>query len=189
MSQSLADAFGLARPDGALVASVVAGGAAAAAGLRPGDVITEINGEPVLRSGDLTSRIGMLAPGDTVRLKVWRDKAPRDMTARLGRADEAGVPAAKAEPVVQPGSLGLQLRPLEPEERKRLGVNNGLVIEGVGGPAAAAGIQPGDVLLALNGTEVRSVEQVRALMDKKPRSAALLIERSGERLFVAVDLD
>ena len=89
LNQSLADSFGLKRPDGALVSNVAPGSAAADAGLKSGDVITEVNGEPVVRSGDLSSLIGMAAPGEQVKLKVWRDHAERTIEAKLGGADEA----------------------------------------------------------------------------------------------------
>ncbi len=70
LNQALADSFDMARPEGALVASVVSGSAAARAGLKPGDVVTELNGEPIRRAGDLSSRIGLASPGDTVRPKA-----------------------------------------------------------------------------------------------------------------------
>lgn len=65
----------------------------------------------------------------------------------------------------------------------------GLVIEGVTGAVARASLQPGDILLAINGQSVKSVDQVRSLMDKKPKGVALLIERNGSRSFVPVPLD
>ncbi|MGH8797638.1 MAG: trypsin-like peptidase domain-containing protein, partial [Caldimonas sp.] len=79
LNQSLADSFGLKRPDGALVANVAPNTAAAAAGLKSGDVITEVNGAPIVRSGELSSVIGMAAPGEQVKLKVWRDHTPREI--------------------------------------------------------------------------------------------------------------
>lgn len=188
LNQALAESFGLARPDGALVAQVLPDSAAAAAGLLPGDVITEVNGEPIVRSGDLSSRISLATPGETVRLKVWRDKSPRDMTAKLGRAEDAGRAPAPREADAEPGQLGLTLRPLTREEQARARVAGGLLVEGVAGAAARAGLLAGDVLLAINGVAVRSVDQVRSVMDKKPRTVALLILRDGDRLFVPVEL-
>jgi len=79
LNQPLAESFGLKRPDGALVANVVEGSAAAAAGLKAGDVIVEVNGEPVLRSGSLSSLVGMAAPGERVKLKIWRDRSAREV--------------------------------------------------------------------------------------------------------------
>jgi serine protease Do len=187
LNQTLAESFGLGRPDGALIANISPDSAAAAAGLKPGDVITEVNGEPIVRSGDLSSRIGLASPGDTIRLKVWRDKTAREVVAELGRAEEGVKAQAQGDSGGQRGQLGLTLRPLTSEERARAHLESGLVIEGVAGPPARAGLMPGDVLLAINGEPVRSVDQVRSMMDKKPKSVALLIERNGSRIFVPVD--
>src|SRR6185369_15857161 len=96
LNQQLADSFGLKRVGGALVSNVQPGSAAAEAGLKSGDVITEVNGEPVLRSGSLSSLIGLSAPGERVKLKVWRDHAERTIDARLGGAEKEGKQVADA---------------------------------------------------------------------------------------------
>jgi serine protease Do len=188
VNQSLAESFGMKRPDGALVASVARNSAAAKAGLKPGDVITEVNGEPIVRSGSLSSIIGMASPGEKVKLKVWRDKASVDIEAKLGGVEENKDTAAASDPADRGAQLGLALRPLTREERREIGSDGGLVVEDVGGPAARAGIEPGDVLVAINGRPVTSVEQVRSVMAGKPKSVALLVERDGERIFVPVNL-
>ena len=188
LNQTLAQSFGLDKPDGALVASVMPGSAAAAAGLKAGDVVTEVNGEPILGSGSLSSRIGLATPGDKVKLTVWRDKASKEFDVKLGRAEESAKTFAGAGGEVQPGQLGLALRPLTPDERKQAKIEQGLLIEGVAGPAARAGLAQGDVLLAINGQAVGSIEQVRGVMQSKPKSVALLVERDGQRIFVPVKL-
>lgn len=189
LNLELAEAFGLERPDGALIANVLPDGAAAAAGLMAGDVVTEFNGEPIVRSGDLTSRIGLSSAGETVRLKVWRDKKPRELNVRLGRVeDESHAPVLRDSKAQPGGQLGLSLRPLTNEERTKARVPGGLVIEGVSGAAARAGLEPGDVVLAVNGAPLRSVDQLRAVLDKRPKSVALLILRDEDRIFVAVEL-
>jgi serine protease Do len=189
LNQTLADSFGLKRIDGALVSNVAPDSAAAAAGLKPGDVITEVNGEPVTRSGTLSSLIGMSAPGERVKLKVWRDKAERTIEARLGGAEEASKQAAAERATGQgAGSLGLALRPLTAEEKRAAKLAGGLVVEDASGAAARAGISAGDVVLAINGRSVDSVEQVRSVVSAKPKSVALLVQRNGEKIFVPVRL-
>ena len=188
LNQSLADSFGLKRPDGALVANVAPDSAAAAAGLKSGDVITAVDGHPVVRSGELSSLIGMSAPGEKVKLEVWRDHASRELQAKLGSADTQGTQVASADGGVQPGQLGLSMRPLTSEERKEAKIDQGLVIENVAGPSAKAGIQPGDVLLAINGKPVQSIEQVKLVLQGKPKSVALLVQRDGDKIFVPVNL-
>jgi serine protease Do len=188
LNQTLAESFGLDRPDGALVAGVAPGSAAAKAGLKSGDVITEVNGEAITRSGTLSSRIGLASPGDKVKLKVWRDRASRDMDVRLGGIDEKADRTASADTEDNGSRLGLAMRPLSPSERARGQLDHGLLIEDVAGPAAHAGVEAGDVLLAVNGRPVTSVEQVQSLLKEKPKNVALLIQRDGEQIFVPVKL-
>lgn len=188
LNQTLAESFGLSRPDGALIANVAPDSAAASAGLIPGDGVTEVNGEPIVRSGDLSSRISLATPGETVRLKVWRDKGAREVVVNLGRTEDGAAAQAQRDSEVQPGQLGLSLRPLTPEERAKAHLSGGLLIEGAAGSAARAGLMPGDVLLAINGVPLKSVDQVRSVMEQKPKSVALLILRDGDRIFVPVEL-
>jgi serine protease Do len=170
------------------VASVARNSAAAKAGLKPGDVITEVNGEPVVRSGSLSSLIGMASPGDKVKLKVWRDRGSIDVDATLGGAEDAQRQAANDEQADRAGQLGLALRPLSRDERRQVETEGSLLVENVTGAAARAGIERGDVLIAINGKPVTSVEQIKSVMSGKPKSVALLVERDGERIFVPVNL-
>ena len=186
LNQSLAESFGMTRPNGALVSRVAPDSAAAAAGLKTGDVITEVDGEPIDRSGALSSRIGLASPGDKVKLTIWRDRKAQQIEAKLqGIPNEAAQVADSG--AAQGGKLGLALRPLTAEERRQSKLE-GLLVEQASGPAARAGINPGDVVLAINGKPVTSVEQVRSVIEGKPKSVALLIERGGERIFVPVSL-
>jgi len=188
LNQSLAESFGLKRPDGALVSNVAPNSAAAAAGLKSGDVITEVNGEPIIRSGSLSSIIGMSAPGERVKLKLWRDRSERVIEAKLGGAGNDEKSVADASAGSEQGSLGLSLRPLTRDERQEAKVDGGLVVEDVGGAAERAGIVAGDVLLAINGKPVQSVDQVKSVLAGKPKSVALLVQREGEKIFVPVKI-
>ena len=77
---------------------------------------------------------------------------------------------------------------MAPEEQKQVGVDGGLVVEEAAGPAARAGIQPGDVILSFNGTPVKDAEQLRELVSKSGKHVALLVQREEARIFVPVDL-
>ena len=188
LNQSLADSFGIKRVDGALISNVAPGSAAADAGLKSGDVITEVNGEPVLRSGSLSSLIGLSAPGERVKLKIWRDHSERSVEAKLGGADDGEKKIADAGASGEHGQLGLSLRPLTRDERREAKLDSGLVVEDVDGAAARAGIQAGDVLLAINGKPVQSIDQLKSVLSAKPKSVALLVQRDGEKIFVPVKL-
>jgi len=185
LSAPLADSFGLKAPDGALVASVAKGTAAAAAGLEPGDVITQVDGHEVHTAGDVSTRVGMAHPGDRLTLGVWRNKSRVDVPVTLGKAQaENTVAAATPEGT----TLGLTVRPLDRDELHGAGVDHGLLVEQAQGPALMAGVQPGDVLLAVDGKPARSIDQVRAALSKHPRHVALLVERDGQQIFIPVDL-
>jgi serine protease Do len=185
LSAPLAASFGLGAPDGALVSSVQPGSAAAKAGLKAGDVITGVDGEPVRVAGDVSSRVGLARPGDKLKLELWRDKSRVTETVSLGRAERDRQEASAAP---EGGSLGLALRPLERQELRGSGLDHGLLIEGVTGPAQLAGVQPGDVLLALNGKPVQDIEEVRAALKGSPKQVALLVARDGQQIFVPVRL-
>jgi serine protease Do len=187
LNQTLAQSFGLPRADGALVANVAPDSAAEKAGLKSGDVIAQVNGQPIARSGELSSIIGMSSPGEKVKLKVWRDRSWHDIEVKLGAAEDPGTPVAQAELRAR-CVVGLALRPLTREERQLAKVDQGLLVENAGGAAARAGIEPGDVLLSVNGKPVQSVEQVRSVLQGKPKSVALLVQRDGEKIFVPVNL-
>ena len=186
VNQAFADSFKLPRPEGALVSSVEDGGPAARAGLKSGDVITAVNGQRVVASGDLPAAIALARPGDSVRLEVWRGGQPEKLTAQLGGAQAKGqvVAAAKGEH----GKLGLALRPLQPDERAQAKLAGGLLVEQASGAAARAGVQPGDVIVSVNGQPVRDAAQVRSLVGKADKSVALLIQRDGQQLFVPVNV-
>ena len=186
VNQAFAESFKLDKPEGALVASVNKGGPADKAGLEPGDVIRQVDGQPIVASGDLPAWVGQAQPGQKVQLSVWRQGKPIDLTATLGDASDKGIKQASNDNAVGKGQLGLSLRPLDPQERRDAGVTEGLVIEDARGPAAAAGVQPGDVLLAINGAPAKDIAQVRAAMAKAGKSVALLIERNGDKIFVPV---
>jgi serine protease Do len=189
LNQTLAESFGLKRPDGALISSVDPKSPAAAAGLKAGDVILQIDGEVMPQAGAVSSRIGLSRPGQKVKLKVWRDQAERDVEVTLtaARADKEAAADAAGD-AEQGNRLGLALRPLTAEERQQARIDQGLLVQGAQGAAARAGLEQGDVVLAINGKPVSSVDDIRRVLDGKPRSVALLVWRDGDRLFVPVPL-
>jgi serine protease Do len=189
INQTLAESFKLEKPEGALVSAVEAGGPADKAGLKVGDVIRQVDGRPIVASGDLPALIGQAAPGEPVKLDVWREGTGVVVNAKLGDAADMAVKSARTDAsLADQGRLGLALRPLAPQERREAGVESGLLVEDAQGPAALAGVQEGDLLLAVNGAKVQSIEQVRAMLGKSTKSLALLIQRDGSQIFVPVPL-
>jgi serine protease Do len=187
VNQSLADSFKLDRPEGALVSSVVKGSPADKAGLQAGDVIRRAGGQSIVASGDLPAIVIMSKPGERMPLEVWRQGRKVDLTAQLAAADEKVAKAeTPKESAAAGGKLGLALRPLDDAEKRQSGIKEGLVVEDVSGAAARAGVEPGDVVLAVNGTPAKSPDQVRSVIAKADKSVALLIQRGEDKIFVPV---
>ena len=86
------------------------------------------------------------------------------------------------------GKLGVAVRPLTAEEKKEANLASGVVVEEAAGAAARAGIQPGDVIVSVNGTSVSSVEQLRDLVAKQSKQLAVLVQRGESRIFVPVKI-
>ncbi|HET9670488.1 MAG TPA: DegQ family serine endoprotease [Casimicrobiaceae bacterium] len=186
LDQSLAESFDLPDSNGALVGTVEKDSPAERAGFKTGDVIRKINGDPVTDSTDVTSRIGNMAPGTKVSVQVWRDGKPVDLVATIGSFDSAEKVASNdSSPSSKHEKLGLAVRPLTSEEKQEVG-HGGLVVENANGPAALAGIQPGDVIVSVGSARVTTVEGLRQQVDKAGKNIALLIERNGQKIFVPV---
>jgi serine protease Do len=129
----------------------------------------------------------MAAPGDSANLKVWRDGKTLDLTAKLGAVPGKGE-LVRTAATADGGKLGLAVRPLTSDESSQSGIAAGLLVERVQGAAARAGIQPGDVVLAVDGTAVSNVNQLRSMIEKHDNTVALLIQRGEARIFVPVQL-
>ncbi len=187
VNASLAKSFGMDRPQGALLSSVEAGGPADKAGLKPGDVIVSFGGRPIDTSSQLPPLVAATNPGTQAPVEVWRDGKKRSFTVVLGEMATERMARARAQREDQ-GRLGLSVRPLSAAEREALGGVQGLVIEQVSGPAAQAGLRPGDLIMAVNGTPVKNVEDLKRVVGKIKGTAALLIRRGDASLFVPLEI-
>jgi serine protease Do len=187
LGAELAESFGLAKPQGALVSSVEPKSAAERAGLKSGDVILSVDGKPIEQTADLPRIVGEAKPGTEITLEVWRERSSRKIRASLGEAPGealAEVPAAERAP--DAARLGIAVRPLTAEEKRRVSLDEGLVVESASGAAARAGIRTGDIILGANSEAIRSTEDLKRAVDKAQGRVALLIQRDGSRIFVPV---
>jgi len=187
VNATLASSFGLDRPRGALVASVDDGSPAAKGGLQAGDIILKYDNQPIDRSSDLPLLVADEAPGKSAPVEVWRNGHVKELNVATGKASDEKV-ASNDEGNADQGRLGLAVRPLTPQERSENNGKGGLVVEQVSGAAERAGVQPGDVVLALNGTPVRSVQELKAQAAKSGKHVALLVQRNDRQLFVPIEL-
>ncbi len=185
VTQDLADSFGLPQPEGALVSSVEKGGPAARAGIEAGDVILKLDGEPIESTAELSEKIAELGPGATADLELWHNHAARKLSVKLGTLEEQPT-ARNQESHHEGGKLGLAVRPLTGDEQREGNVQGGLLVERASGPAAEAGIQPGDIVLAANGAPVSSESALKSAIENSKGHIALLIQRGDARIFVPV---
>ena len=187
VNQSLADSFGLKKPSGALVGSVEKDSPAAKAGLEPGDVILAINGKEISSSSELPAIVSSMTPGEQARLQVWRKGGARQVDVQVGKFGDEQV-ASSDTPEAAKGRLGVVVRPLTAEEQRRANVSSGVVVQNVAGAAAKAGIQPGDIVLSVNGEAITSTEQLVGIVTKADKRIAILVDRGNSRIFIPVDL-
>jgi serine protease Do len=188
IDQKLATSFGLAVPHGALISSVDPKGPSERAGLKPGDVITSVNGKPIDHSFDLPTIIADIAPGTDAHIGVWHDHKAGMVDVKTVLLDDEAVQTARNDGGANGGKLGLALRPLEPQEQQELHTRGKLLVEDVSGPALAAGLQPGDVVLGVNGSGVASVADLKREVARGGHSVALLIQRDERQLYLPVDI-
>src|SRR5579883_390802 len=192
VTADLADSFGLSTPHGALVSSVESKSPAAAAGIRPGDVVVAVDGHAIDHFGELSSRISDMRPGSQATLTLWRDHGNRTVRVRVEELKEpqtaaAGSPARPAPVARKPNQLGLTIRPLAPQEKAEARTSGSLVGEGVSGAAQVAGVEPGDIILGVDGRRITTVGELESAANaKRNKSIALLIQRQSAQLFLPV---
>jgi serine protease Do len=194
VNAQLADSFGLDRPRGALVSEIVDGGPAEKAGIKNGDVILSVDGRPVERSTMLPSVISSIKPGNTAKVEVWRDRTSKLVNVKVDEFPEETQKVANRSPrsadepaaTVKADKLGLSVRPLGADERKSAETEGYLLVEDVDGPAARAGVRPGDVILGINGKPVKSVAELRNATSDGSKTVAILLERDGNQLFLPI---
>jgi serine protease Do len=194
VNAQLAESFGLDRPRGALVSSVEKDGPAAHAGLAAGDVILAVGGRLIERYGELSGAIAAMKPGADAQLAVWRNGREQSINVRVAELREQPQSVAsrggksREHSGDQASALGLTVRALEPREKEQAGTQGSLLVEEVSGPAQAAEVQPGDIVLGVNGKRVHSVKELQDAARSAGKNVALLIQREDAQIFVPLRL-
>jgi serine protease Do len=189
VNASLAKAFGMDRPRGALVSSVQDDGPADEAGVKPGDVITAVGERQIDRFSDLSSVIANMKPGTRTDLSVWRNGKERELSVRIAELkDQSSDDDRHDNGSGEGGQLGMEVRPLSPDEKRSADTDGSLVVEDVTGAAELAGVRAGDVILGVNGKAVHSTRELRNAVKHAKDSVALLIERGDAQIFVPIQV-
>ena len=192
----LAQSFNMERAEGALISRIMPNSPAQESGLKPGDVIVSFNGEPLPISGSLPPLVGRADPGQVLPLEVIRGGERLKFQIEVGvlqedPSDVVAQPSPRPEPAAD-GALGMVVAALSDEERRRLRVSSGGVrVEQVSrGPARAAGVRSGDVVLSLAGQEVDSPERFAEVAARlTPGSTVpMLVSREGAPSFMPLDI-
>jgi serine protease Do len=186
VTQALADSLNLKKPQGALVNGIERGGAAERAGLRVGDVVTRLGETEIRQSGELHALIANLKPGSNVTLEVVRDGKSKSLTAQVSKVEERSLVSSTS---TNGSRFEVSVRPLTRNELRQLGVNAGLLVQQAQGSAAQAGIEDGDVILAVNNQAVGTVEQLQKLVSRASRKITVLIQRESERFYLPIALN
>jgi serine protease Do len=199
VTPDIANALGLPRPEGALVAHVADGSPAARAGIETGDVVTGFAGQAIKEPKTLSRAVADLVPGQKEALSVWRSGKTIALSVVVG-GNDGGLKQAAATSSSQPAhpnvaTLGLTLGDVDQTVRQALKVSSrvqGAVVEAVDPdqPAATTGIELGDIIVSVNRLPVKTAKEtsqaIAAVSKSGKKSVLLLIERGEQQTFIAV---
>jgi len=191
LTKELADSFGMKNTNGALIAGVEKNGPADKGGLEAGDVITKFDNKPIISSSDLPRVVGASKPGKMAAVEILRKGAVKNLSVGIGEMptdpSEAAAPS-KSPTKAEANKVGLTLKELTPQQKKKLNGKNGLLVVDSIGAAAQAGIRRGDVILGLNNSESQSVEQFNKQINAVAagKTVAVLVLRGENTLYVPI---
>jgi serine protease Do len=187
VTKDVAEAIQLGKPIGALVRSVETGQPAEKAGIEAGDIIIKVDGKTVEKPNDLQRTIGAIKPGSKATLQVFRLGKTRDFTVTVGEVEpdrprRVAQASSDAQPSTQAKTaIGLAVSDLSEAQKKELKLKGGVRVESVDGQAARAGLREGDVITAIDNTEVSDAKQFNNLASKLDKSKAIsVMVRRGE---------
>ena len=193
LTKDLAESFGMKNTNGALVAGVEKNGPADKGGLEAGDVITKFDGKAIVTSADLPRAVGASKPGKIAVVEILRKGGAKTLSIGVGEMPsesaevaQSNKPAAK----VEANKIGLILKELTPQQKKKLNGKNGLLVIDSMGAAAQAGIRRGDVILGLNNSEIQSLEQFNKQVNSAAagKTVAVLVQRAENTLYVPIKI-
>ncbi|MBI3121539.1 MAG: DegQ family serine endoprotease [candidate division NC10 bacterium] len=193
LTEELAPQFGVKPEEGVLVGNVMPGSPAERGGLKTGDIIQEFNGAKIANVRQLQREVAQSPVGSPARVKVLREKQPVEVTIVLGEQPaEAAAAAPAPSPVESAERFGLTVQDLTPELREQLRLNgtDGVIVSSVdeAGPAARAGIRPGDLITEANREPVKHARDFARILGQMRRGQNLLVlvRRDGSSRFAVL---
>ncbi|HVZ45331.1 MAG TPA: DegQ family serine endoprotease [Ramlibacter sp.] len=185
VTKDVAESIGLGKALGALVRNVESGSPADKAGVEAGDIITKFNGVAIDKATDLPRLVGNTKPGSRVNMTLFRRGGSRDVTVTVAEIEpekeQARANSSEEQSKATPSAktLGLAVRELTDAQKKENKVKGGVVVDAASGAAARAGIQEGDIIVAIGNTDVRSVREFDAVIAKvdKTKPVPVLLHR------------
>ena len=192
ITKELAESFSMKNTNGALVAGVERNGPADKGGLEAGDVITKFDGKAIGVSADLPRAVGATKPGKIAAVEILRKGSAKTLNIGVGEmpsdGSETAAPSTKPNGKVEANKIGLTLKELTVQQKKKLNGKNGLLVVESVGAAAQAGIRRGDVILGLNNNESQSVEQFNKQINgvAAGKTVAVLVQRGEATLYVPI---
>jgi serine protease Do len=192
LTPELAKSFNAKDTKGVLISDVISESPAAKAGLKPGDILLEFDGKKVDAPADLQRTVGLAQPGQSAKMKVWRDQAEKTVELKIGEApDDKEAAQQQRQGRVVPSTLGLEVRPITPDLARQLNLKSpeGVIVARVeeGSAAGEAGVQRGDVIREINRQKVRSMADYERLTKdvKDGDRLTVLLQRGQMSLYVA----
>lgn len=183
LTPELADAFNVPNSHGAVITQVNEGSPAQKAGLKAGDIITQINGETISTAAHVRNTIGLLRVGSTVKMEVLRNGKPLQISAEVTDVKQHEEQLQARNPFL----FGLELRDFAQDSPVH-GFIKGVQIVGAQetSPAWRAGLRPGDVIIGINQQPVTNYAELKAITDTKPKQLLMHILRSSGSLYLVI---
>jgi serine protease Do len=177
VNSEMAEYYGMETKKGVFVADVFKGDPADAAGIKPKDIIVEVNGQKVDTTRQLTSLVAGIPVGQSAKVKVIRDGQPKTFTVKIAKRDDAKVASRGETPEKRDDQLGLRVSALTPEIAQRFNIReaSGVIVIDVQGGSQAdeAGMRVGDIIKEINRQTIESVKDYNEALKKIPKDGAV----------------
>lgn len=191
VDKNLAESLQLGASQGALINAVEPESPADKGGIKPGDVIVRFNGQTIVDSGDLPHVVGIMTPGDSAKVIVYREGKRKTLTMKVGSLDaDRDSVASSADGTDR---LGLMVEALDDQERRALRLRGGVQVTRVSPDSAGAEsmLQPGDIIVQLGYSRIDDIEEYVQVIAELPKNTPVAIRfyRQGRAIFRTIEID